>query len=112
MKKKLTEDEGDGRDKKTDLCFCFIPCIRSIPVNFSLRPCVLASLRLILPLFFLTLPISAQMVSGTVIDAQNAPISNAEVNLINHTESITQTRTDANGNFSIDLNGTQNSLLL
>ncbi len=47
--------------------------------------------------------IIAQTVSGTVTDSQNAPIQNAEISVLNQTNIIAKTLTDADGKFSIDL---------
>ncbi len=58
------------------------------------------------------LPISAQTVSGIVTDSKSAPIQNAEVALFDQTKKIAQTATDADGKFAVDLQNTQNSLLL
>lgn len=58
------------------------------------------------------LPISAQTVSGTVTDSNSAPIQNAEVALLNQKKTVAQTITDADGKFLIDVQNTQNSLLL
>ncbi len=58
------------------------------------------------------LPVSAQTISGVVTDQKNAPIENAEIVLLDQTKTIARTTTDANGNFSIDSQNTQNSLLL
>lgn len=54
----------------------------------------------------------AQIISGQISDVQNAPIAGAEISLINQTKTISETTTDGEGRFSIDLKGTQNSLLL
>jgi outer membrane receptor protein involved in Fe transport len=56
--------------------------------------------------------IVGQTISGTVIDEQNAPIQNAEITVINRTNIIAKTSTDADGRFTFDLQNTQNSLLL
>ena len=68
-----------------------------------------------LPLFLVFLfsaAISAQVISGKVTDSNDAPIENAEVGLTNQTKTIAAAKTDADGKFSIDLQHTQNSLLL
>ncbi|MBC7796275.1 MAG: TonB-dependent receptor, partial [Pyrinomonadaceae bacterium] len=43
---------------------------------------------------------------------KNAPIQNAEITLTNQTKTIAQTKTDADGKFSLNLQNTQNSSLL
>lgn len=63
-------------------------------------------------LIFLTSPAAAQTVSGIVTDQQNAPIRGAEVSVVNQSKTVAQTRTDAEGKFSIDLQNTRNSVLL
>ncbi len=63
-------------------------------------------------IFLFALPISAQTIAGIVTDSKNVPIQNAEISLQNQTKIIAQTTTDAEGRFSIDLQNTQNSLLL
>ncbi len=63
-------------------------------------------------IFLFALPISAQTIAGIVTDSKNVPIQNAEISLQNQTKIIAQTTTDADGNFLIDLQNSQNSLLL
>lgn len=63
-------------------------------------------------LIFLSSVTYAQTISGTVSDAKNAPITNAEVILRNQNETIAQTNSDAEGRFSVDLQNTQNALLI
>jgi len=60
-------------------------------------------------LFFFVLPIAAQRLSGTVTDTKTSPVKDAQVSLINRTKTIAQATTDADGNFSIDLQNTENS---
>lgn len=63
-------------------------------------------------LVFFASSINAQIISGTVRDQNNAPIQNAEVTVHNQAKIIVQTTSDAEGNFTFDLQNTQNSLLL
>jgi outer membrane receptor protein involved in Fe transport len=73
---------------------------------------VFFALRLIFIFLILSMPIPAQIVSGTVADSDNAPIQNAEISVLNKTNIIAKTSTGADGSFSFDLQNTQNSLLL
>lgn len=64
-----------------------------------------------LSLIFFVLPISAQTISGIVTDQKNAPVKDAEVSLIDQTKTIAQTKTDAEGKFSIEFQNAQNPLI-
>lgn len=55
-----------------------------------------------------TASVSAQKVSGIVTDSKNAPLENAEISLFEKRKKIAQTKTDANGKFSIELENTNN----
>lgn len=70
-----------------------------------------ASIGIYLWIIFLALPAAAQTISGIVTDQKNAPIQNAEVSLSDQTKNIAQTKTDAEGKFSVDLQNAQNSLI-
>jgi outer membrane receptor protein involved in Fe transport len=83
--------------------------INKINFRFLLR--VSPSLRLLLWFAVFTFPIFAQNTSGTITDAQNAPIQNARVNLTSKTRVVSQTQTDANGKFSLVSNGEKDSIL-
>jgi outer membrane receptor protein involved in Fe transport len=67
------------------------------------------------PIFFVFLclasPIFAQTISGTVTDAENAPVQNAQVTLTSGNRKIVETQTNANGEFSFDGNE-RNDLIL
>ena len=63
-------------------------------------------------LIFSLLPVAAQTISGIVTNRNNAPIQNAEVSLLNQTQTVARALTDADGKFSIDWPGTQNSLVV
>ncbi|HEX8738347.1 MAG TPA: TonB-dependent receptor [Pyrinomonadaceae bacterium] len=54
---------------------------------------------------------SAQTISGTVTDAQNAPIAGASVSLKNQNKTLAQTTTDAEGKFNISANNETNPTL-
>ena len=77
-------------------------------------PFAIFRLPLFLWLIFFALPVAAQTVSGIVTDQKNAPVQNAEIILTNQTRTTTiaQTKTGADGKFSLDLQNAQNSLLL
>ncbi|HEY8561836.1 MAG TPA: TonB-dependent receptor [Pyrinomonadaceae bacterium] len=76
--------------------------------DFKLK-CVFICLHLCL-IFVST--VAAQTVSGTVTDQKNVPIKDAEITVYNKTAILAQTKTDAAGKFSFDLQNTQNALLL
>src|SRR4051812_36631378 len=69
---------------------------------------------LFLWLIFLSSAVYSQTISGIVTDQKNAPVQNAEITLTNQakTTTIAQTKTGADGKFSIDLQNTQNSLMV
>jgi outer membrane receptor protein involved in Fe transport len=75
------------------------------------RLCRFAPLRLIFFLLLFAVPIFAQTISGTVADAQNAPIAGANVSLENHNKTLAQTVTDAEGKFSVSA-GSETNLIL
>jgi len=62
-----------------------------------------AALRLIFIFAVFVLPSFAQIVSGTVTDANNAPIPNAEVSVSAKDKTLAQTTTAADGVFSINI---------
>lgn len=72
---------------------------------------VLATLRLILLSLFFAVPTLAQTVSGTITDAQNAPVQNARVDLSSKTKVISSTQTNADGKFSLRSNGEKDLIL-
>jgi outer membrane receptor protein involved in Fe transport len=53
----------------------------------------------------------AQTISGTVRDAQQAPIENAEVNLVSAKRIVSRTETNETGDFSLSTNGAANLIL-
>jgi hypothetical protein len=57
----------------------------------------------ILLIFLAAAAASAQAISGVVTDRTNAAIENAEVSLVDRAKTLAQTKTDADGRFSIDL---------
>ena len=66
-------------------------------------------------IFLFATSIFAQTISGTVSDGRGAPIENAQVTLTAQTAQtkiISQTKTDAEGRFSISPNDAQNAILL
>ncbi|MDQ6788647.1 MAG: Plug and carboxypeptidase regulatory-like domain-containing protein, partial [Acidobacteriota bacterium] len=68
-------------------------------------------MRLIFLFLFLSSPIFAQVVSGTITDAQNAPVGNAKVSLLNQNKILSQTATGAEGKFSLASNNETNLIL-
>ena len=62
--------------------------------------------------FFSVLTVSAQTISGVVIDQNNAPIANAEIRLIGQSKLISNTNSDSEGKFSLDLRNSQNPRIL
>jgi outer membrane receptor protein involved in Fe transport len=70
-----------------------------------------APLRLIFLLLFLAVPSIAQTISGTVTDAQNAPVAGASVSLANQNKIVSETVTDAEGKFSLAAVGETNLIL-
>ncbi|MDQ3800518.1 MAG: TonB-dependent receptor, partial [Acidobacteriota bacterium] len=70
-----------------------------------------APLRLIFLLLFLAVPSIAQTISGTVTDAQNAPVAGAGVSLANQNKIVSETVTDAEGKFSVTADGETNLIL-
>ena len=58
-------------------------------------------------LISLTVSTCAQTVDGTVTDPKNTPIQNAEVLVKTQNKPVSQTKTDANGKFSIDSGGNE-----
>jgi outer membrane receptor protein involved in Fe transport len=77
----------------------------------SRRLCGCAPLRLIFFLLLLGVPIFAQTISGTVADAQNAPVAGALVSLEKQNKTLAQTATDAEGKFSVAA-GDETNLIL
>ncbi len=73
--------------------------------------CVFAPLRLVFLVLFLSSPIFAQVVSGTITDAQNAPVQNANVSLLKQNKILSQAATDTEGKFSLASNGEKNLIL-
>lgn len=63
-------------------------------------------------LIFLSSNVFAQTISGIVTDQKNAPVEDAEITLTNQTKIIARTASDADGKFSIDLQNSNNSLLV
>ncbi|HEX8367318.1 MAG TPA: TonB-dependent receptor [Pyrinomonadaceae bacterium] len=70
-----------------------------------------SSFIIFLCLLFLAVPAIAQTLSGTVADAQNAPIAGANVSLENQNKTLAQTATDAEGKFSVSANNETNLIL-
>ncbi|HEX9961867.1 MAG TPA: TonB-dependent receptor [Pyrinomonadaceae bacterium] len=62
-------------------------------------------------LLFLAFPTIAQTISGTVANAQNAPIAGANVSLENLNKIVSQTATDAEGKFSVSASNQTNLVL-
>ena len=75
----------------------------SIHLNFLLPLRAFAALRLIFLFTVFVLPSFAQIVSGTVTDANNAPIPNAEVSVSAKDKTLAQTTTADDGVFSINI---------
>ncbi|HXH69249.1 MAG TPA: TonB-dependent receptor plug domain-containing protein, partial [Pyrinomonadaceae bacterium] len=65
-------------------------------------------MRLVFLLIIFALSTFAQTISGTVSDAQNVPIVNAEVALVMQNKIVAQTSTDAESKFSLTANGEPN----
>lgn len=63
-------------------------------------------------IFLFAAPTAAQIVSGVVTDQKNASVKDAQVTLVHQTKTIAQTKTDAEGRFSIDLRNMNNSRLI
>jgi outer membrane receptor protein involved in Fe transport len=80
-------------------------------LRFQVKNSVFICVHLWIIILFV-LPISAQTISGTVTDQKNAPVQSAEITLISQSKPIAQTKTGADGKFSIDLQNSQNSLLV
>lgn len=80
-------------------------------MNFSCCLRISAFLRLIFLSATLAFPIFAQNLSGTIADAQNAPIKGAEVNVKNKTKVISRTQTDDEGKFSLVLTDEKDLIL-
>lgn len=78
---------------------------------FEMNFVCFAFLRLIFPALIFVLPVISQTVSGTVTDAQNAPIAAAEVSLSANNRTIAQTQTDDKGSFLITIGGERNLAL-
>lgn len=70
-----------------------------------------ASARLFLLCLFFAVPTVAQIVSGAITDADDAPVQNARVSLTSKTRAVSQTETDADGRFSLDSIGEKDLLL-
>lgn len=83
----------------------FIKTMSANKIKFSSRLRVLASVRLIFFALIFAASTFAQTVSGTITDAQNAPVQDARVILTGKTKTISQARTDADGKFSLVSNG-------
>jgi outer membrane receptor protein involved in Fe transport len=79
--------------------------------QFSSRAFAFAPLLLIFLTANFAFPTFAQTFAGTVSDAQNAPVQNAEATLISRNKIVAKTKTDADGKFSLNGNGAQNFLL-
>src|SRR4028119_1187187 len=73
--------------------------------QFLWRFSAFSTLQTILFLAIFAAPVLAQTISGTVTDTQNAPISAAEISLLNQNKIVSRTTTDAEGKFSIVTNG-------
>lgn len=73
-----------------------------------MRTSAFPALRLVLFVGIFAVPIFTQTISGIVTDTQNAPISAAEISLVNQNKIVSQTTTDAEGKFSIAANGESN----
>jgi outer membrane receptor protein involved in Fe transport len=74
----------------------------------SLRPCAFAIGKILFLISVLASSTFAQIVSGTITDTQNSPVQNAEVLLASQNKTVAQTKTDAEGKFSISGNGELN----
>lgn len=72
---------------------------------------VSASARLIFLISVCALTAAAQTISGTISDAQNAPVENADVSLIVENKILAGTRSDVQGKFSFPSNNENNLLL-
>lgn len=79
--------------------------------DFSRHSQGFASLRMLFFVLIFALPVCGQTISGRVIDAQNAPIPGAEINLSDKTRVVAQTVTDASGNFSFESPNSGETLL-
>ena len=77
----------------------------------NLRFLVLHSSFIALLYLLPALPIIAQTLSGTVADAQNAPIAGANVSLENQNKIVSETATDAEGKFSVSADNQTNPVL-
>ena len=62
-------------------------------------------------MFLLTSSVFAQKISGVVTDARNVPVERAEVSLVKQNKIISQTRTNAEGKFSLEADGGTNPIL-
>lgn len=89
------------------LCSSVFICGQFLPR----RLCRFACLRLIFLLLILAFSINAQTVSGTITDAQNAPVENAEVNLINKGKIVSRSQTNDGGEFSLAANNEKDLIL-
>lgn len=80
--------------------------------QFSSRLCLLDILRLTFVFLLLSSPILAQIVSGTVTDAQNAPVKNVEVFVSLNDKILARAKSDAEGKFSLSIDNEKDAVLL
>ena len=67
--------------------------------------------QVIIPIFLFAVNITAQTISGTVSDARNAPVEAAQISLSAKNKIIAETKTGAQGKFSIDKSGANDLIL-
>lgn len=108
-KNEITDEHREKQGLKSFLAarLCVHPRLKFLSAHL----CRFAPWREIFLLILLAVPVFAQTISGTVADAQNAPVAGAGVSLARENKTFAQTSTDREGKFSVSAANQTNLIL-